>query len=267
MAVISGLDMALSSVPNAHRFQLEITDELVEYISSGGQSGIGAKCGVDDWRGVAMAYGYLSPVLPGNTAFSFSGSLDGTYGFEGTAYCESNEITWDIEKGRYIGYRVDFSRNGTLTIGASTATDAVEPNPPCVESLPLTLNGGTVSDVSFMRLKLICQGYPYVSSSTTGGRLRKRGAFTAEFEYHCYYRDPSTLPIRGTRYTVRPYCTDTLYWDINWMKVASITPYVNPESKRPVNARVLMKLDVSNGTDMGYVKTPAAVPADVWPFA
>lgn len=266
MAVISGQDMAIASVPTAHQFRLEVTDELVEFIASGGQSGVGRNCGIDEWRGVAMAYGYLPPITPGND-FTFTGSLDGTYGFTGLAYCESTEIIWDIEQGKYIGYSIQFSRQGALTVGAAVATDSTKPDPPCVESLPLTLSGTTISDVSYMRLKLSARGYPYVSSSTAGGRLRKRGPFDAEFEYHCYYQDPSTLAQRGINYVVRPYGTAALYWDINWMKAASISAYSNPESRRPVNGKVLMKFDNSNATDMGYVKTPEAAPVTVWPFS
>ncbi len=267
MAVISGLDMAIGSVPTVHQFRMEIADELIEYISSGGQSGVGNKCGIDDWRGVAMAYGYLPPVYPGNAAATFTASLDGTYGFTGTAYVESVEITWDIENGKYLGYSIQYSRNGALTIGGAAATDAVKPNPPCVQSLPLKIGTVEVNDVSFMRLKLSCQGFPRVTSGTSGGRMRTRGAMSAELEYHCYYQNPGTLPTRGLRYNVKPYCTSTLFWDINWMKVATIAPYSNPASRRPVNAKVLMKLDSSNGTDMGSIKTPEAAPVTIWPFS
>jgi len=250
MTVITGLDMAIANVSTAHSYRMEISDELKEYIASGGASGVGNKCGIDEWRGAAMAYGYLPPAAakPGTVGFALSASLDGTYGFSGTAYCEAWEIVWDIENGEYIAYTIQFSRNGAITAGEVSQTDSTQPDPPCSQSLPLKLNGSTVSDVSYMRLRLTCPGRWYVSSSTSGGRLRKRGAMKAEFEYHCYYQDPSGWPSRGTNYTVQPYCTDSLYYDINWMKVRSISPYVNTEARRPVNARVIMDLNSSNGS-------------------
>jgi len=51
------------------------------------------------------------------------------------------------------------------------------------------------------------------------------------------------------------------------MKVAMISPYANPASRRPVNTKVLMKLDSSNGTDIGYIKTPEESPTTIWPFS
>jgi len=266
MAVITGLDMAINSVSTAHQFRIDLAKELIEYIATNGQSGVGNKCGVLDWRGTAMAYGYLPAILPG-ASFTFTGSLDGTYGFTGSAYCEAVEIVWDVENGKYIGHTIQFTRNGALTVGEAAATDSTKPNPPCSQSLPLSLGGTTVSDVSYMRLKLMCPGFPRNTTSTAGGRQRTRGAFAAEFEYRCYYQNPGTLPTRGLYYTVNPYCTDTLYWDVNWMTPEIISGYANPSSRRPVNARILMKLYGANGTDQGYVKTPAAAPATVWPFS
>lgn len=270
MAVVTGLDMAIASTPTAHRFQMEISEELKEYIASGGYSGVGRKCGIDDWRGVAMAYGYLPPVAskPGSD-FTFTGSIDGTYGFSGTAYCEAWEIVANIEEGDYVAYSIQFTRNGALTIGAGSATDTTKPNTyiACPENVSLNLGGSTVSDVTYWRLRLSCAGFPYVSSSTSGGRLRKRGAWDVEFEYHCYAQDPSTLPLRGVFYNVKPYCTNTLYYDINWLSPVTIVPYVNPESRRPVNTRVIMRQQGNNNTEIGYTKTPEESATTLWPFS
>jgi len=267
MAVITGLDFAIGSNSTAHRFLMEISNEVKEYIASGGQMGVGRKCGIDEWRGVATAYGYLPPVAskPGSD-FTFTGSVDGTYGFTGTAYAEAWDIIANIEEGEYLAYSLQFSRNGALTVGSAAATDSTNPSPPCFQNASLTI-GSAVTDVTFWRLRLSCPGFPYVSSSTSGGRKRKRGAWDMELEYHCYNQNPAELPVRGTFYNVKPYCTAALYYDLNWMTPVTIVPYVNPESRRPVNTKVTMRSQGSNGTDMGYAKTPEAVPVTLWPFA
>lgn len=266
MPVISGIDMAINSVPTAHQFNIELSKELIEVIATGGSGGVRNKCGVNDGRGVASAYGYLPQVWPGSS-FTFTGSLDGTYGFSGTSYCEAVEIIWDVENGRYIAYTIQFSRNGAITPGAAVATDSTKPNPPCSQSLPLKFNTVEQTEVAYMRLKLMCPGFPRNTTSTAGGRVRTRGAMSGEFEYHQYYQDPATLPSRGLAYIVQPYCTASLYYDIAYMTPETIASYANPNSRRPVNARVVMKFDANNATDTGYIRTPEAVPSTVWPFS
>ena len=264
MAVISGLDMAVNGQNTARAFTMEISDELNEYITSGLSSGVGNKCGVDDWKGAGMFLDAQPWVFPGDT-FTFTGSLDGTYGFTGSAYCEAIEIVWDIEKNEYIASSVQFSRNGTLTIGLAAATDTVRAYPACTESLPLLLGTVEQSDVTYARLKMSCRGLPYVTSATSGGRLRKRGSFRAELEYHRYYQNPGSLPTRGLEYRLQMYDTATTYWDLSWMKVRKIMPYVNPESNRPVNAKVIMDMTGTNATDMGSCINPSL--ATKWPFS
>ena len=264
MGVLTGLDMKIGSVPTAHRFQLEVSDELKEYISSGSSGGVGRKCGIDDWRGVAMAYGYQPPVFPGSD-FTFTGSLDGTYGFTGTAYCEAIEVIGDIENGEYGAYSIQFSRNGALTSGSAAATDSTVPSPPCPENFSLLVGSNTVLDVTYQRLKIMCPGRAYVSSSTSGGRLRKRGAIDAEFEYHFYYDNPSQLPAFEHDYLIQPYFTQTLFWELAWMKLLTHSEYVNTEARRPVNSKITMAFNGSNGTSLGYIKDTATTTK--WPFS
>lgn len=267
MSVDTALALAIDGESTVRMGRISNTRELVPYVASGSSAGTGRKCGVKDWKVVGLAYGYLSASFPGDDDVSMTLSLDGTNGYSGTAYCEQIDVIFDVEKGRYIENAVHLSRNGALTVGSGVATDATVPNPPCTESLSVKLGGVAQDDVRYMHLMIRCPGKAYVSSSTAAGRQRKRGAIDARLVYRVFNISPSALPTVGTNYLVNVMCTDTLSWELAWMRCASCEHSGDHESDEPVSAEIVMEFNNSEGTILGWIKTPESSPTTKWPFS
>jgi len=78
----------------------------------------------------------------------------------------------------------------------------------------------------------------------------------------------TALPTEGANYSVRIYVTDTLFWEINYMKLEAITPFEIPIETRKLvfaNLRWSFKSVALIGAvaTRGSIKTPA--PVTWWP--
>jgi hypothetical protein len=267
MGVITGLNMTVNGENTLRMWQIEELSELTPYVASNTDSGTGRKCGIDDWKGIYLGYGHTPAVFPGDF-FTFAASMDGALGWyseENGAYCEQIDIVLDVEKNQYIQYAVHFSRNGTLTKGAAVYSDTTVPSPPCPESLTVIRGEVDENDVRFAHLIMRCPGRPYVSSSTSGGRKRNRGAFDAALEYHRYFSDPTTLPAVETDYRMQLEVTDATNWDLEWMKMVRLEAIVNTETQENVGVKLFFEFNGQNGTATGSVKNPALT--EKWPFS
>jgi hypothetical protein len=263
MAVSTALSMAIDGEDTVRLATIDNTIELHPYVASGSSSGTGRKCGVKDWRSVGLGYGAQPGVFPGDT-FTLTLSLDGTYGYTGSAYCEQIDIIVDVENNKYIENAVHASRNGALTVGAAATSDTAVPNPPCSESLTVQLDGVDQDDVRYMHLMIRCPGKPYVSSSTAAGRQRKRGAIDAQLVYRVYNINPALLPVVGSNYVVDVETSASATWELTWMRCESVKHLADHESDEAVSAEVTMSFNASNGTTLGTIKDTAGVTQ--WPF-
>lgn len=263
-----GVNMAVDGVNTLRQWRIVDRSELRPYAASNTKSGYGRNCGIVDWEGVYLGYGILPAVFPGET-FTFTGSLDGSHGYTGSAYCNRVEIIVDIENGNYVEYAVGFACNGILTPSkALVASDVSIPSPPCPEGLTVSLDDGAQTHVRFMRLIMENKGAPYVDSETAGRRHRTRGIFDAKLQYSQYFEDPTAeLADKDIDYNVKVGVGTSLSWDISFMRVESIQPIVDLSKDENVGAVIEMAFNASDGTSMGHVKTPEEIPVEKWPYA
>lgn len=267
-APLVGVNMAVDGVNTLRQWRIVDRSELRPYAASNTKSGYGRNCGIVDWEGVYLGYGILPAVFPGET-FTFTGSLDGSHGYTGSAYCNRVEIIVDIENGNYVEYAVGFACNGILTPSkALVASDVSIPSPPCPEGLTVSLDDGAQTHVRFMRLIMENKGAPYVDSETAGRRQRTRGIFDAKLQYSQYFEDPTAeLAEKDIDYNVKVGVGTSLSWDISFMRVESVQPIVDLSKDENVGAVIEMAFNASDGTSMGHVKTPEEIPVEKWPYA
>lgn len=267
-APLVGVNMAVNGENTLRQWRIVDRSELRPYAASNTKSGYGRACGIVDWEGVYLGYGIMPAVFPGDT-FTFTGSIDGSHGYTGTAYCNRVEIVVDIENGNYVEYAVGFACNGLLTPSKSlVASDVTIPDPPCPEGLTVKLDDDDQTHVRFMRLILENKGVPYVDSDTAGRRQRTRGVFDAKLQYSQYFEDPTVeLAAKDIDYNVKVGVATGLAWDIDFMRVESIQPIVDLSKDENVGVVIEMAFNASDGTDMGSVKTPEDTPVEKWPYA
>jgi hypothetical protein len=222
MGVVSGIGGAVNGHSCVRNWSINYTSELAAYAASNTAGAQNNLLGNTDWSGSFGAYGHTPAVMPGE-ALSFTGSIDGTKGAAGTAIVDSVEITCDIEGGKPIEYTVNFSANGALTLGAAVAADSDLTTPPT--SVGCKVATGTViavpvwsdmEDVRNWKLTISAVNSAYVSSSTSGGKRRKKGTLNLTFAIGVYSADFSALPAPNAIAAFRFYVAAASYWEVLW---------------------------------------------------
>ena len=268
MGVISGISGAISSVSGITMRSWKINEiqRAEPRADSTTQLGMTRQCGIKDWRGYFLGYGHTPVVFPGDT-FVFTGSLGGASpkGVTGTAICDRIVIIWDIEAGKVIEYRVDFSANGTLDKSDTTSiTDSETPVIECSTSMYVAIAGGVQTDIRYMRLEITAANRPYVSSTTAGQVKRTAGNIDAECTYKLYQDTPANLPVLAVPNALRFYVTVSTYWELTWMLLEEIEDLgANREGAENVGATIKGALVAYNGTGIGTIINPAS--ATKWP--
>lgn len=268
-APINGIDMAVSGEHTVRQWRIEDRSEYRPIVPSNSNGGVVRMCAIEDWVGLYLGYGGQPQdgVFPGET-FTFTGSIDGSVGYSGSAYCELLEVSIDHEDGGYVEYAVQFSRAGTLTPGAAVVSDDTVPNPDCGQGLTVTLDGTGQSHVHRMKMTIFCPGRKYVDSDSEGGRARTKGRMDVTIEYDVYFESPAAdLPSKETDYEVgfevESSTPSNKAWDISFMRVTSIVPIVDSESDENVGATVTLKLNASDGSSAGSIVDPDGT--QLWP--
>lgn len=265
MGVISGISAAVSGASGItmREWRIREIQRGPKWVASISQAGVSAACGAKDWRGYFLGYGHTPVVFPGET-FTFLGSVDGTLGVTGPAICDRIVITWDIEAGKVIEYRVDFSANGTLSKGAAAATDSGTPVVVCSTSMYVKIDAQNQTDIRYMRLVITAANRPYNSSDTAGQVKRNSGNINAECLYRLYQDSPANLPALAMPKVLRFYVTATTYWELTWMRLEEIEDYgVNLEEAENVGATIKGAFVAYNGTGAGTIINPATTTK--WP--
>ncbi len=265
MGVISGISGAVNGASgiSMREWRIREVQRGPKWVASISQGGVSRKCGVKDWRGYYTGYGHTPVVFPGET-FTFLGSVDGTLGVTGPAICDRIVVTWDIEAGKVIEYRVDFSGNGTLSKGAAAATDSGTPVIKCSTGMYVAIGGGRQTDIRYMRLVITAANRPYVSSDTAGQVKRLPGNIDAECIYKLYQGTPANLPALAVPNQLRFYVTAGTYWQLMWMLLEEIEDFgVNLEEAENVGATIKGAFVAYNGTGAGTIIDPATTTK--WP--
>ena len=264
MGVINGVGGAVDGRSTVRQWSIREIQRGAKWVASNTSAGVARKCGVKDWRGYFTGYGHTPATFPGQT-FTFTGSVDGTLGVSGPAICDRIVITWDIEAGKIIEYRVDFSANGTLSKGAGVAADATTPVVECSTSMYVTIGGGQQTDIRFMRLVITCDNRPYVSSDTAGQVKRNSGNIDAECLYRLYQDVPANLPTLAVPNQLRFHVTgDPTYWEMTWMLLEEIEDYgADREGAENVGATIKGAFCAYNGTGAGTIVSPSTT--QKWP--
>lgn len=266
MTVHSGVSGIVNGYSTVIKWMVDHTVEESEAVTaSNSYAGQISEGGVDDWRGHFIGKGHTPGVFPGDS-LAFIGDTGNTKGVSGTAMCEKLEITGDVEANHAIQYRVDFSRNGVLSLGAAPAADSSSPAIYLPTSLAVYFDGTKLTDTRYYRLILANEVCPYCDSETAGGRLRTRGAMSGAFQVKAYVDDPSTLPIAGVYYTGKFYVTVATYWSVAYLHVLNVTDLgADHNSKENVGAVISGVFSAFDGTAVGSIKDPST--ATKWPFS
>jgi hypothetical protein len=220
MGAYVGVTFAIDGVNTARRFKIWRTSNSLPYWASNTQQGAGRKCGNVDWRGRYWCYGHTPVHFPGDS-FTFQCVTDNGKGLQGSAIVERMQVFWNIQRGGYIWYIVEFARNGALTL-SGTATDNTQPAAVgvfCAQGTKFTYSGTTLSDVTEMKLDVRAYNRPRVTSDTAGGVLRARGNLDAFWDVKSLNEDPSAYPTINTNHALRFYVDSTTYWAMNWGRV------------------------------------------------
>jgi hypothetical protein len=272
MPIVSGIGGLVDAERCIREWKIRYENVAKPIVHSSSQSGVQRACGIEDWKGFFTGYGHTPVVFPGDT-FEFKGGVNaslGAYSGADEAIVDRIVIIWDAEQGKEIEYRVDFSSNGTLTIGPTSAADAGTPEIVCAQTMTVSIGGSPVGNIRYMRLEMFCENRPYVDTGTAGKRLRSPGNFDARYEYRVYYQDtPTTFPTLNTPQIYKFNCTsDPYFWELKWMMAETIEDFgANREGAENVGATIKGAFSGWYGTSAGYVKTPAAAPVTKWPFS
>lgn len=281
MAVINGQGGAVNGADTVRDWSCSIPDDAQAIIASNTKGGTVRIAGNDDWSGSYNAYGHTPASFPGD-AIVWRGAITETKGLEGTAICDSIEISWDIEGGGVIGHTVNFSGNGVLTNGTITSTtDTSVPDMPPSEGTKAQLVSPPVvapadgvyvdvPDVRTMTLTISAANSAYVSSSTSGGVRRVAGNIDFTVAINVYTDDfaAAALPASGDITHLRLFVDGSAHWDLDWVLWDEISDCeVDIENNAPVactlNGKMCGFTDIASTVVEGIIADPT--PTTKWP--
>ena len=234
MSVYSGKGGFVNGEPNVRTWRISYTGDVKQFVASNTKGGNSACDGNTDWKGSFTAYGHTPSVWVGNT-FSFIGAFQAGVnqkGVSGTAIVDSIEIAWDPEGASIIGYTVNFSAAGALTLGTVTATDSSTPD--CYSSKGCKVSVAAtdttpvytdIPDVRSMTLTFAATNPSYNSSTTAGATNRVGGNINFSGSYTRYVADPAAADIMlpNTVKHLRFYANATDYWQLNFVEFSEMS--------------------------------------------
>ncbi len=263
MGVISGISGLVDGRSAVREWKIREIQRSAAWVDSITRAGVARACGIKDWRGYFLGTGHTPVTFPGQT-LTFTGSVDGTLGVSGPAICDRIVVTWDIETGEVITYRVDFSGNGTFSKGAAAATDTATPVFKCSTGMYVAIDGSRQTDIRYMRLVIIAANRPYVSSDTAGQVNRTPGNIDAACTYRLYQDTPANLSALATPGILRFYVTASTYWELKWMVLEEIDDYgADREGAENVGATIKGAFSAYVGTTVGTIISPSTT--QKWP--
>jgi hypothetical protein len=278
MSVINGCSVAVDTESTVSDWLIDYDAESTPIAATNTQLGLFPVCGVYDWIGSYSFSGHTpagtSPAVlfPGYTK-TFTGSVDGRHGVEGSAIGKSLTISANPGEGVPINTEVEFDGNGLLSVGGAVATDATKPQWFCPDVAKIQIDGYTwadVDDIVAWKLKLTAANTPYVSTGTSKRRQRIRGPFGGVAQVNVFTDDPTPFPEVGDYVGVRFFVTATLYWEVLYMRLRRLSSNPTHPAKKnePVTWTLLFEFSsfdgVSGNPTVGHIKTPAGV--TVWPY-
>lgn len=258
MGIYDGELAAVTGEPTIFAWHVDHKGNLSPYTASNTDGGVGRDAGNNDWTGWYQAYVHTPAVFPGDS-FTFEGSIDGTNGVSGTARCTDITWEWDLRKGDYIVSRVGFAAAGALTLGAVAVTDAAEPDPTWVGSLPFHLNGVQQGHVNFMRLMIRKNCKRYCDAEAAGHYLWTPGdKIDVTGMWRVYEDDPAAFPAVDSRHVARFYVSATTYWQITWLMIDEVDEIGvdRKQDNEPVGAVITGKFTANDGTTAGSIVNP-----------
>lgn len=284
MGVAMGNVAFINGANTTRQWRVDYLEEDRPYAASNTQQGTGRGCatsdtvvggkggGVIDWTGQYLAYGAEPFVFTGDP-LTFVGASDTTIGASGTAITERVQIAWNQEDNDYVQHIVNFAGNGDLTL-SGTAEDTSIPAPKASGPLKVYYGSTEITDIrrAYLDFRMTygkppgqLGNRPYASSAFPGKTRRKRSRLDFSLWVDCYVSGYS-LPTLQEEYIWKFYTTDTLYWELKWGRVTKIEDIgANVEDAELMHVRIHAAMRASDGTNIGYVKSPGAVQR--WPFA
>ena len=224
MAIKTGINAAINGVSTARGWQVTYNAATQKGVASNTKGGPARAAGNTDWKGSYTAYGHTPSVWVGEK-FTFLGSEDGAVGVSGAAIVDTISMTIDIEGGTIIGYTVNFSANGALTLNAAAVVaDATLPTIYSAVQrkvqIKATSEGAAFADIDDVRtvtLNFSAENKSYVSSSTAGATKREAGNIEATISISIYESSLDAVILPNSIYSVRVFVEAAAYWDISYM--------------------------------------------------
>jgi hypothetical protein len=268
---ITGLEAAINGIPCLERFSIEETGEDNGIACSSSAAGTIRGEPNKDWKGVAVGFGYLPPILPG-TLFTFTGADRNGQGWaSGTngAIVDAVQIFCNPNAATLFYYNLYFSANGLLTPAAYSITSAVIPNPASSAKRIIWRGGSPVSGVSYWDLLIFASNARPLWTGDSGGYpYRDAGNIDAVITWHQNPDAVAELPTIGIAEVYRLYCTATWYWEIKWAMTLSrpVNYVIRNQANEPEYIVAQNKAHFTGyyGGVKGFIKTPAASPSTYW---
>jgi len=292
--VVSGTHGLVDGRSTVREWSITLTDEVTEVVASNSKGATIQYPGNQNWSGSFKSWDLQPTMLfPGDT-FTFKGVMsqhangDQSTAQSGTneAIVDSIEIEWDFSGGGPIGYTVNFSANGTLTLIKVLAISALVDGTahamiPTIgtkfEWSPRIATPAFVQlcDITGMTLSFDSGNQDYVSSCSPGVHKKVTGNFTATASIDVLIDDflDATVPQVSDNILCKFYTTSTLFWAVNHMTVTEFSNIgANLESGAPVGLTISLAFTgFAKNTvtpfawNEGIVQTPEAVPVTKWP--
>lgn len=287
MGIRSGLqglvaDADSGNIACIRNWNLNASDELIEYACSATKGAKGRLRGNSDWSGDWSGYGAVPYGFPGDEItldLGIQGSADAAKGYHGPAVITACEIEWDLEGGKPISHKVEFGGNGELeeTI-ADLADDESVPNPVPSRGTKLELwtvaaspaLDVTLGDIRTVTLRFERDVQVAHPASGDGWPTRVVGNLSASIAAATYFDDPADLPARGSIREVRLYYSATEYYKLKWMifgEQSGIT--VDREGGAFVGVNIGASLvpytQVSSTPTEGLIQVVKTPPITIWP--
>lgn len=240
MATLTGIgghiDQGGAVIGCLRTWTLNLSAALARAICSAASGGTIRVPGNIDWSGNYTAYGPIPAIIP-KAAFTFNGAIVGSeaasVGVTGAAICDDFTLNIDIEGGGIVGHTVTFSANGALTMGTvATDDDDSDPDPLPANVCKLEFaedatlaDFNAIPDIRTMAFNMSADNKAYNSSSTAGQMKRNAGNTDCNVVATLFGQAADgwdSLPAVNSIVAVRVYTTASLFWLINFMRVASI---------------------------------------------
>lgn len=265
--VIRGKDLAIDGESTTDYFEINTRRELVPLVAGNTVGGVMRSDGNDRWWGFYELYAKATSQTARwvNDSFTFKGApvQSGSKGVSGTAKINSIKLIWDVRNCRYLKTQVGFVCHGALSLGETAPTDTSQPNPATVKGMYPTFGGTSYQNyhVEYMELMFSAKDqhwYVTADAADAGQVLHTDGDVDCHGEFRMLTDDSSDFPTLGAIDVASFYVTDSTYWEITWMRVAGIEPWIT-DRRKPSQVAATVKLDFSGftGTQAGTIIDPA----------